>query len=143
MLDEEFDKTQKVKEMLRTIAAVVGTKHFSYDDFFSKYGYNRNLMTISETRFDQAIDDLHLRLTPNDITILKKGLDPSRTGVMSLSQLFDIKPDSSIQTSYMEQGTLTTREKDDLKSLLEEVGARIKKSKYLLKVYLNVIYRGY
>lgn len=130
--DEEFKKTQTVREILRTIAAVVGAKHFSYDDFFSKYGYNRNLMTISETRFDQAISDLHLRLTPDDVRTLKKELDPSRTGVMSLSQLFDIKPDSSIQTSYMEQGTLTAREKEDLKSLLEEVGGRIKKSKFLV-----------
>jgi len=49
---------------------------------------------------------------------------------LALDDLFEIKPDSSIQNQYMTQ-TLNPREKAELKSLLDEITLRTEKSNFL------------
>ena len=103
--------------MLKSIAAVISGKHFSYDDFFTKHGYNRHLKTIHEHKFDAALNELDLRLTPDDIRLLKAKLDPDRSGILALDDIFEIKADSSLQNDYI-KSNLTARENQELKSLL-------------------------
>jgi len=122
---------------LKTLGAAVSSKYFSYDDFFVKYGYNRHLKTINESKFDQAIFDLDLRFPPDDIRLLKSKLDPSKSGIMALDDLFEIKPDSSIQNQYIGQ-TLNPREKTELKSLLDEITLRTEKRNFHEEIYFIV-----
>jgi len=105
--------------MLKSMAAVISAKHFSYDDFFTKHGYNRHLKTIHEHKFDAALNELDLRLNPDDVRLLKAKLDPDRSGILALDDLFEIKADSSIQNDYI-KSSLNPRETQDLKSLLSD-----------------------
>lgn len=105
--------------MLKSIAAVISNKHFSYDDFFTKHGYNRYLKTIHEHKFDAALNELDLRLTLDDKRLLKAKLDPDRSGILALDDIFEIRADSSLQTDYIKPH-LTARENQELKSLLSD-----------------------
>ena len=85
---------------------------------------------MSEDKFDQALFDLDLRIAPEDMRLLKSKFDPSRTGVMAIDPLFEIKPGSpSKNKDPMPQNDLNMKEKAEVKSLMEEVLVKVERSK--------------
>ena len=140
-LEKEFEANKKYNDLLKRIASSISVNHITYDDFFGKYGYNRNLRTMTEEKFDKAMFDLDLRIPREDMNMIKSKLDKGRTGSLELEPILEIKPAGSFQSPSAStvKGDMTPKEREEVKSLVEEVFLKTERSNLLPYNYINTL----